>query len=558
MMAIPMRVKEEEFEYTDYITELDKFVILSAKENFVSLQAKGIIKNRSFHDDIWYMSNEVKTCSISFQFGQDEIRFERLCKEKLDISLRQYKLTAKVFVVTNMGAEISKLQSIACGCKQLLRYVAGDIRIDDIKRYAGYLSDFIDLLPSSTSYWEQLVDEVESIELSTDASGQRTLGAFQSYFRFDKILSDFWASADAELKTLYFPVWLWWTLTAILPLRPTEFVLIPRNCLKTSNDDYYLTIRRTRLKGEKLSAEYTIAKDYEQHTYQILESIAHEIQNYIVKTEAQKKSDINTLLSQNYQYQALRLVKSNNSRHYTYANLRSCLKSFYETVIQAKAKVVEKNRNFGGQALAEGEIERINLGDTRHIAMISLIVSGGNPVICKELAGHTNIDISSNYYSNLKTFVEAMTFERHLNSVLTVAVAPSSASALAPNAPQLAGGGHCSSSGVAAGNYSDCVSAMSAEGHLMECRYCRYYAAPIGRKIKVDIGGTLFSKAEADDSIMKDSFDNLLYFIDLVRKGAGMNGDIQSAFLKLQATANQYAITMDRAYKEAMSFERKE
>jgi len=34
------------------------------------------------------------------------------------------------------------------------------------------------------------------------------------------------------------------------------------------------------------------------------------------------------------------------------------------------------------------EEQRINLGDTRHLAMISLIASGGSPVICKELAGH--------------------------------------------------------------------------------------------------------------------------------------------------------------------------
>ena len=53
----------------------------------------------------------------------------------------------------------------------------------------------------------------------------------------------------------------------------------------------------------------------------------------------------------------------------------------------------------------------INLGDTRHLAMINLMLSGGSPVICRELAGHEDIDISSNYYSNLSTIVESAVYE---------------------------------------------------------------------------------------------------------------------------------------------------
>ena len=45
--------------------------------------------------------------------------------------------------------------------------------------------------------------------------------------------------------------------------------------------------------------------------------------------------------------------------------------------------------------------------------MISLILSGGSPVVCRELAGHESFDISSNYYANLSTVVESIVYEKH-------------------------------------------------------------------------------------------------------------------------------------------------
>jgi len=511
------------------------------------LQAKGVIRNQSFDDSNWVMTNEVKSCSINFGFGRDELRFDRLCWQKLRISLKRYQLAVRVFITANFGAEIRSLQIIARGCKKLLLYISGDIALDELNQYTAFLSDFVDLLPSNTVYWEQLVDDIECMETSFDTAGQRKLGAYQSYFRFDKIISDFWLSASDDDKAFFFPVFFWWKLTAILPLRPTEFVLIPRNCLEQIDGKYYLTIRRTKLKGEKFAAEYSISKDYEMHQYQLPLELAVEIQNYIDKTEQYMDSDINTLLCQKFQYQRLELIKSNNSQHYTYNNLRSCLIHFYKTTVQEKLTVIEKASDFGGHTLKENEIERINLGDTRHIAMISLIASGGNPVICKELAGHTDFDISSNYYSNLKTFVDAMSFERHLAP--SFSIAPRFVDLL-PNAPQLADGGHCASQSVANGDFSDCMSTLSPEGHLMDCRYCKYYIAPLGGRIKVDIASALQKNAEKENCVMKKSFDNLLYYIDLARKGLGYESDVQSALLRLQASAKQYAMAKERIFKE--------
>ena len=62
--------------------------------------------------------------------------------------------------------------------------------------------------------------------------------------------------------------------------------------------------------------------------------------------------------------------------------------------------------DFYKNVLAGKEIPVVNLGDTRHIAMMNLIISGGSPRMCMELAGHANIGISSHYYTNMAELVE--------------------------------------------------------------------------------------------------------------------------------------------------------
>lgn len=549
---MPVKVKESGFYYTEYLTALDDTAIILSKQRFESLREKNVILNDSFEDMVWVMTNEVVTLQLDFSNGIDEILFEHVCREKLGITLQQYQLSIKVFVTAYFGASISALQQIVCGCKHILNYASGKCSLSRLAKNASFLSDFVETLPSNTPYWEHLVDSIECMETSYEESGQRKLGTYRSYFRFDRIITEFWAKASDNDKTFFFPVFFWWKLTSILPLRPTEFVLIPRNCLEQYDTGYYLTIRRTKLKGEKLMAEYRIDKDYEIHRYQIPAMLAHEIQSYITKTEPYVNSDIGTLLCQRYQYKRLGLIKSNNSPHYTYDNLRQCLSYFYEDIVHKSNSllVIEKASDFGEHTLMENEIERINLGDTRHISMINLIASGGNPVICKELAGHTDINISSNYYSNLQTFIEAMSFERYFDSAF--AVVPVASTEISTNMPALNDGGHCSSSLVAKGEYSDCMSAINPEGHLLSCRYCKYYIAPVHGKYNVDIKSLIRSETKTEERLLKSSFDNLMHTIELVRKGLGCENDIQSVLLKLQASANQYSYAIFRIYKGAM------
>ena len=61
-------------------------------------------------------------------------------------------------------------------------------------------------------------------------------------------------------------------------------------------------------------------------------------------------------------------------------------------------------RNFCRRYMRD-ESYPIHLGDTRHLAMINLIMRGANPMTIKDFAGHTNATTSAHYYSNISNTI---------------------------------------------------------------------------------------------------------------------------------------------------------
>ena len=57
----------------------------------------------------------------------------------------------------------------------------------------------------------------------------------------------------------WFPIYLWVDLTYILPLRATEFMLTPRDCLSEKNGKVYITVRRTQKKKRRRKVAYDIS-----------------------------------------------------------------------------------------------------------------------------------------------------------------------------------------------------------------------------------------------------------------------------------------------------------
>jgi hypothetical protein len=198
-----------------------------------------------------------------------------------------------------------------------------------------------------------------------------------------------------------------------------------------------------------------------------------------------------------------------DSGYYTYVNLSTCLRWFQEKMMGVDSET------------------KIHLGDTRHLAMIGLILSGGSPLICKELAGHDDINISSNYYSNISNFIECATYEAHHKSRAPIAELTEQnvflPKSLKKSIPIQSG--FCDSEVYARGEIYDCIKSIGADGEIGNCRRCPHF---IDGNSGVNL---LFSNpAELKEQVDRDS-QYLLQTLEAVRRGIGLPEDIQSALL---------------------------
>jgi len=251
--------------------------------------------------------------------------------------------------------------------------------------------------------------------------------------------------------------------------------------------------------------------------YGIPDKMAEEVGWYRESTAVMPGSSLDTLFVQAPHYSYFGKGTPSRSTYYTYANLSYCLKRFQEDVMGVKS-----------------DDERINLGDTRHLAMISLIASGGSPVICKELAGHEDVRISAHYYANISRFVECATYEMYKKQKSGYADIHNRKPARSDETAEV-NGGRCDSAAYIYGSISDCIRSMGANGELGQCISCPHYIDRIsGRHL-------LFSNANERKIKVDEDSKYLMRVLEMVRKGKGCNEDIQSALLKLQHSSAQYS-----------------
>ena len=120
------------------------------------------------------------------------------------------------------------------------------------------------------------------LNYTNSSSRKRSLASFDSYFLFNDIINDYWTSVvELEERLFYYPLYLWWKITGVIPLRPREFLLTPRKCLKHKSDGWYLLLRRNHIKGSDKKISYKIDDDYFMVSYKIPDRLAREIQKYI-------------------------------------------------------------------------------------------------------------------------------------------------------------------------------------------------------------------------------------------------------------------------------------
>jgi hypothetical protein len=522
-MALIARKEDIDVDFSRYmpIRELDKAALLQAREIFEDYRKRGVIIKGGFEDYSWTLFDEVKKVGVtllSFEGGA-----EKQAMTWIGCTYHRYVKYIKAYIMLNLG-EISlfTIQDLIRVFKRLAFSTCSEaVRMTE---YATHIIALLQLIPGGNEQRDAVIEELEEktvLRRNRKGKKQRCLADFKSYLRFHEILSGFWIDAGERSKLFYFPLYFWWNLTAILPLRPLEFLLIPRNCLQTNDGKHTLTIRRTKLKGGNEKISYRIADDYELKQYAINGDLANELRQYIEMTASERRVKLDTLLAQEPHCAYLGTTPMYSSHYYTYAYLKTCLRYFYDEVIDTGCH----------------DIARIHLGDTRHLAMTNLILSGGSPVICRELAGHAHIDVSAHYYSNISNLVECATLERYRKSkkIEAIVYGGSKYHLTVPADARRVSEGHCVSEKFRDGSIDDCLKVTNYNGNIGDCRFCGYYLP--------DNPGVMTKFHDVNEAKQRLDADSryLIRMIELVRKGLGYTEDIGSALLRLQRSGDHFS-----------------
>ena len=452
-------------------------------------------------------NDEVKSVGIRFEVAA--------VSDWIGVTAHEYERCIKTYIAFQIGViGLLQMQSIARLLCAMSAMTADSIY--GLDEHANHAVEFLKILPAGCVSRDSVIEELDekANRKNHKRNAQRALADFRTYLRFDEIISRYWTSADDGKRIVYFPLYFWWKLTAILPLRPTELLLTPRECLNGK----MLTIRRTRLKGGGRRVDYRIDGDYRTYEYEISDHLATELGAYIDATKALKPNEIDTLFVPTESYSGG--VSDGSSRYYTYERLCMCLRRFYDEVVTPSGE----------------EIGNISLGDTRHLAMINLIISGGSPTVCRELSGHADIDISSHYYANISSMVECATLEQLRKSKGgTVDLSGKRRYPLnKPAQTHRVQGGVCDSMAVKNGVVSECLKVLGSNGHIGECACCpHYWPDELGVRMH------FYNKESGKERVNADT-DFLLQMVEIVRRGLGYEEDIGSAIIRLQRSCDHY------------------
>ena len=447
--------------------------------------------------------------------------------------------------VLEIGSGTGRLaRSVAPACKT---YVATDYS-EGMLAVAGKeacpdnltfeLADATSLPYPDDSEVSQLLEQLDNamtIVYQNKPKQQRQLAQFQSYFAFNDILADYWGQALSQAQRLfYYPLYLWWQITAVIPLRPREFLLTQRDCLSEKDGKYFLTLRRNNLKGKEKSVSHKISEDYYKTTYEIPKRLAMDIQDYLNLTNSQSATKLNTLFVTDSHYKRWERRTGVNNRFLTYTNLNTILKYFYNEIITEQYGYQVYYLN-SPTKLEDNEINFIHIGDTRHIAMINLIAEGASPVTAMLLAGHDNVATSSHYFSNLSQFIECSSYQvyRKLTSSQTnYAVSKAQRQyTIGKDYVTLDNKGRCYSPCYAKGDFSDCLKVISSHAELGACTSCPFYRKAGKDYFTMDKS---YKRAIDEEALSVDEA------IKRVREGKGHVEDIGEALLKLKSVSHSY------------------
>lgn len=367
----------------------DGITLEECKMIFEECKTKNILCNNSFDDMKWYGYYDKYDYKITFDFlifATTEVIFSlkkyvvvklALCNVTISTTLKSFRNVKKMLLLTNMLKEEQK--------EDFKKYVLEN------KHLATGCKDFLSFttINNADSYYK-------AIQGIKKVSGNaRDIPDYESIILMDTIIKDFLTKCSLEEKISFYPIFIWWLLSTIIPLRPVEILMISRNCIYKNNCKYYIHIDRQKNRGNRSKYNTPIMKEFE-----IPENLYFFIYDYIEYVNKIEKGPFLIPYSMYVDTHNDKIGRKKlNAVHFS-----KVLKKFLKEIVEDKYhyEVVEL-----GLKTNDNQIERIKMGDTRHIAFMNMMMQGVNPLYIQRVGGHLTLEEQIHYCSHLDTYASA-------------------------------------------------------------------------------------------------------------------------------------------------------
>ncbi|MBU3187890.1 hypothetical protein [Clostridium estertheticum] len=283
------------------------------------------------------------------------------------------------------------------------------------------LMSFLYFYPPNNMEYVEIVERINGLKKC-----KRELPPYKSIVWFDDIINEYSTNCDIEDKLIYMPLFLWWKITNVIPLRVLEFLQLKKNCcwFDENKKEYYIKVPRLK---QKYNPVGRIGQVKILHELKITKDIYDLIQEYIKLTSGYIQEESEFLLNKII---LANVSQYNNSKHVvndraSYDQITHLLSKFYDDVIKVKYgfNVVKNKADINEENLSNTLI-KVKLGDTRHLAFCSMMLQGFNPLSIAQIGGHETLAAQNHYISHLNEFSDAnvLMLTKHMKSYLNTKI----------------------------------------------------------------------------------------------------------------------------------------
>jgi len=360
------------------------------KKRFRELRKLGKIQiSTQFSDINWVLTNKNnKVTNLPFRYHEfPKINMVLKCLaiillEKGNTSLNihtQYSLLEKVIHLTNLFCpeKINDFEDYLYECTnsqlvRTIRIVAIFLSYYDLDE----VDDYLDLLDQLQPTREDIV---------------RKLPDYKSILIFNYAINQSIWNDDPNEKLKYYPLFLWWRLTGIIPLRPSEFLELDYNCcFKDLNGRFWIKLPRKKVKQDTAKQQIEIVDTIETTS---------DIYDFIVEYKSLLKSEFQS-----------RYLISYKAYNYFCRNRVFNLRKKKNPEIMGLGSIGLLLSNFYKKKINDQKVVPLKPGDSRHLAFCNLMLQGVNPIAIARLGGHSKLKSQFHYSQHLDTFAESYVF----------------------------------------------------------------------------------------------------------------------------------------------------